>query len=168
MARYFGWLLVFAAIIGVVAGSAFGAGRFYESRQATSVVASPSGAAARTPFAGPNGGPTGGAGRPVTGVVAKVEGQTLTVTTADNQSVTVNVPGGAPITRQAAITLTDITVGSRVAIVPQGTPSAGGETVAQSVAVVPDGSGGGRGAGGGGSGRGASGDVQSTPTPSTR
>ena len=167
MAQYFRWLLVIAAIVGVVGGASFGAGRVYEARQVTPVPATPAssaGTSARTPFAGPN-----GAGRPTTGVVAKVEGQTLTVTTADNQTVTVTVPSDAPISRQATIPLTDLAVGTRVSVVSQATPSAGGAIVAQSVAVVPDGVGGGRGGpGGGGANRGASPDAQATPTPATR
>ena len=164
MARYFGWLLIFAAVVGVTGGASFGAGRAYEARQVTPVATTAAGAAARTSFAGPN-----GASRPTNGVVSKVEGQTLTITTADNQSVTVTVPADAPISRQAPISFTDLSVGTRVSVVSQATPLAGGAIVAQSVAVVPDGVGGGRGGpGGGGATRGASPDGQATPTPATR
>jgi hypothetical protein len=107
------------------------------------------------------------------GTVLKVEGTTLTVTTLDNQTVSVIVPADAPISRQSTVALGDLAIGNRVSVVAQGTPQAGGAIVAQSVAVVPDGPGGGRGAGqagqgGGGPGRGAGNAPDAVPTPPSR
>lgn len=179
MARNFTWLLAVAALIGVTGGASFGAGRAYEARQATPVATSQASAlsgGARTPFAGSGGGqiggPNGGFGRPTIGVVSKVDGQTLTLTTPDNQSVAVSVPVDAPITHQTAIPLSEIAVGARVSVIAQGAAQAGSPVVAQSIAVVPDGQGGGRGGGqgapgGGGPNRGAGG-AASTPTPAPR
>ena len=184
MAGFFKWLLAVAALVGATSGAAFGAGRAYESRQATPISATPvgaSGAPARSQLALNTSGPMPGMGRPTAGTVSKIDGQTLTVTTLDNQTVTVTVPADAPITRQATVALGDVAVGQRVSVVPQGTPTTSGAIVAQSVAVMPDGPSGGRagnqggqgggaqgGQGAGGQGRGPGGNVQPTPTPSSR
>lgn len=180
MARSFGWLLVIAAICGGASGAAFGAGRAYEVRVATPVAAT-SGAAS-TPRAGAggaqatgsgqaasasgapaagagtnaSGGAFGAGGRATVGTVTKVDGQTLTLTTADNQVVTVTIPAEVTITRQAPVALADVAVGSRVSVVSGG--AQGAPPVVQSVAVLPDVAGGvagGRGPGGPGGAQGA-------------
>jgi hypothetical protein len=178
MARFFIWLLAVAALVGATGGASFGAGRAYEARQVPPAPTGPTSAlsgSVRTPFAGSASGaigaPNTGPGRATVGVVSKIEGQMLTITTVDNQSVSVSVPTDAPITHQTAITLSEVAVGVRVSVTPQGNAQAGGQLVAQSIAVVPDGQTGGRGgaqgAPGGGANRGTGG-AASTPTPASR
>lgn len=185
MARNFGWLLVIAAILGGSAGGAFAAGRTYESTRGPATpggarVLVTGGAASGAP--GPGGqaaqanpaaavvqsnpaapvaavAPSGpGAGRATIGTVTKVEGQVLTVTTAENQSVVVTVPSEVPVMRQAQVAMADVTVGMRVSVIAQGQAGQGGGPVtAQAVSVMPDGQGGNVRIGQGGQGSGGPG-----------
>jgi hypothetical protein len=105
---------------------------------------------------GAAGGQGAGARRGVTGTVQKVEGNTLTVTSAQGETVTVQITDSTPIEKTVAGSAGDLTAGANVLII--GTRS--GNNVAATAIQLTDGAAGLGGLFGGGGGGG-----RATPTP---
>ena len=122
-----------AAIVAAVALLGMGAGATLKDRSAASTAGTSSGVAAAQRGTGAGG---FAGGRPTTGTVTKVDGTTIQLTDSSGAVVTVTVPGGATITADKAGALSDITVGSTIAVV--GT-TANGTTTAQAVTINPTG-----------------------------
>ena len=107
-------------------------------------------------FGGGAGGQGAGGRRGVTGTVQKVEGNTLTVTSAQGETVTVQLTDSTPIEKTVAGSASDLTAGANVLVI--GTRS--GNNVAATAIQLTDGAAGLGGLFGGGGGRG-----RATPTP---
>ncbi len=176
-------LMIIVAVFGLGWGGSFAAGMTYGQRQA-SLATSPgagvqaqwgahaTGASAPQP-GGPGqtggfGGQGGPGGRITSGTIARVDGQTVYVTTGENLEVAITVPAQTPITRPEAVALADLAPGTRVTVMAQGAPGAtpvpGAPLVAQSMSVMAQGSGG---PGGGARGQGGGSSPPAAPAVQT-
>ncbi|MEP7359714.1 MAG: hypothetical protein ABI847_20855 [Anaerolineales bacterium] len=113
------------------------------------------------------GGTAGGAGagagaarRGVTGTIQKVDGNTLTVTSAQNETVTVQIADTTPIQKTITGGKADLTVGATVLVVGERS----GSNITATAIQLTDGAAGLGGLFGGGGG-GGGGRAQGTPTP---
>jgi hypothetical protein len=92
----------------------------------------------------------------VTGTIQKVEGNTLTVTSTQGETVTVQIADNTPIQKTVAGTRSDLTPGANILVVGDRS----GNNVAATAIQLTDGAAGLGGFFGGGGGR-----ARGTPTP---
>lgn len=138
-------LLLGVAIFGLGWGASFGAGVAFGRRNVTPTVQAA--AAPRGEFAPgggqvqPGQGGSGGTARGLAlGVVDRVDGQILSLTTANNQQIKVALTDQTLIVQQAPGAVEDLTAGVRVTVQPQqGQPAANGTVTAASITVIPEG-----------------------------
>jgi hypothetical protein len=142
-------LVVFVAVVGLTTGGAFAGGVLYgresaPESEAPQTTTAATGTGGGTRIVGPGGAGQAGGAAPTTGVVEKVEGQTMTVKTQDGASVAVTLQPDTQVTQVAPAATTDLQPGVPVSV--SGQPGSDGTIAARSVQI--GGRGGPAGAGG--------------------
>src|SRR5438094_6255112 len=113
-------LLIGVAIFGLGWGASFGAGAAYGRRSIPQAQAAAAPGSQLSQGSGQN-----AQGRGVAfGTVDHLDGNTLFLTGANNQSVKVNLTDQTRILKEAAGATSDLTSGVRVTVQPQGQPAA--------------------------------------------
>lgn len=161
--------IVWIVALIVVAAAGFYSGQYIGVRNGQATVAQ-----ASQQFASQRGGGTGGggfgggqgqgqgggfAGRGVSGTVASVDGNTITVTTRNGQTETVQLASNGTVTKQATGQVSDITKGAQIVAIGQ----ANGNTF-QATSIQIGGGFGGAGGRGGGNGGGNGGNGGGAPS----
>ena len=151
MGKTIGLIIGVIVLVGATGAGAFYGGTVYQQQQQTNVR--------NTFFNGRGGAGGGGFGGGVFGTVKTVNGNTITVSTAQNVT-TVSLITSTVILKTTTGTQADIQVGDQITV--RGQPDSSGNVTATNVQLLPPGTTfGNRGGGGGGGGGGG----DATPTP---
>ncbi len=138
MRTKFSWTLTFVAVVALAVGVSFGAGTVYGRNSATTTTVTVTGggqSAQGASFSGQTGGTAAAGLRPVTGTVASVSGQTLTLKTAAGTDVTVNLGPSAQIGKASTGDASSLAPGASVFVLGQRQQD--GSVNGREVLVVP-------------------------------